>query len=264
MAEKPAAGEQLATAIPVELTSRDGIPGEALPAEQSDPLASLTGAVAPEGAAPSRVRLLASSLTGCLKWGRQKKGSRSVTSVAPASAASATSKPWPGFGGAGFWSVQTVRTLLFLGCLATISVSGLALFHGLHREQIAAIQDEPPELIELPPEQLQPKLAGSLPGPAPSAIPHPILSPPAPSAIPPAPTLPPVVTADASQGPSSVAPAVNATPEAPAPLPPAPSVLPPLPATPPAANGGANLEGGIEDDDTGPTLIIRANGTGRN
>jgi hypothetical protein len=210
-----------------------------------------------------RLQVISSALTRFVTWKRASRVQESVTTPP------ATTRPWNGVGGAGFWSVQTLRTVLFLGCLAVTSVSAVALFHGLHQSQIAAIHDELPEVTELPPEQLQPSLAGSLPQAPPNSLPHPMLAPPAPSAVPAAPTLPAVVTADARNAAAGVAPAGDTVipppsppPAPPVPLaPPAPVVPPPAPATVPAPSRGVDFGGGIEDDDAPVEIIIRAAGS---
>lgn len=207
------------------------------------------------------LRLFASTVARCLPWKRShgKTGDSTLPTHPPASI-----HPWNGVGGTGLWSVQTLRTVLFLGCLAVTGVSAVALFHGLHQDQIAAIQDELPEVTELPPEQLQPSLAGALPPVPTGALPHPLTAPPAPPSIPAAPTLPAVITADARNAATAVAPAGDTTPPAPVLNPPAAPVPPqtaPAPVPVPAPEGGAGLRGDIEDDDSPTEILIRAAGT---
>jgi hypothetical protein len=222
------------------------------------------------------LRVASAAVMRSLAWKRPRKPGIDQTS--PASPPVAT-RLWNGVGGTAFWSVQTLRTVLFLGCLAITAVSAVALFQGLHQSRIAAINDDLPEVTELPHEQLQPSLAGTLPAAPPAALPHPMTVAAPTSPIPPAPTLPVVITADARNAANGVAPAADtapqpATPPTPPALtpPPAPPSTPPAlpsPASPPlsppppiAPRGGADFQGGIEDGEEAPAaIIIRAGGS---
>ncbi len=163
-------------------------PPDAVPLE---PAPDSPSAPAADSRASRGLRLMPAVVVRGWPWKRSKTStSASASQPSPTTA----TRSWSGVGGAAFWSVQTLRTVLFLGCLAVTVVSAVALFQGLHQSRIAAIQDELPEVTELPHEQFQPSLAGTLPAAPPAALPtHHTTR--APLSHSPAPTLPVVVTA---------------------------------------------------------------------